>query len=198
MWCSVYESKILQDVLRCVGAHVDAAHEARRSQLLTTEPTPLDGALREVVVSDGHARLARCLCDRVAFATACGARESKGAGLIVAKEGNYLRHCHGSRAERVMQLTVPWSRLFYLTQVARAASERTSLQLDERLSPGFSDDVDYNTRPGSIISPLAAFSPFSSFSYNLLRSRGYRADHRPGEVDGSRNMKKGRKPLGPL
>ena len=66
-----------------------------------------------------------------------GLDEGKGAGLISAKEGNYLRHCHGSRAERVMQLTVPWSRLFYLTQVARAASERTSLQLDERLSPGF-------------------------------------------------------------
>ena len=82
-----------------------------------------------------------------------------------------------------MQLTVPWSRLFYLTQVARAASERTSLQLDERLSPGFSDDVDYNTRPGSIISPLAAFSPFSSFSYNLLRSKGYRDGHRPREGD---------------
>ena len=72
----------------------------------------------------------------MAFPTACGPDEGEGAGLIAAKEGNYLRHCHGSRAERVMQLTVPWSRLFYLTQVARAASERTSLQLDERLSPG--------------------------------------------------------------
>ena len=118
-------------------SRVDAAHEARRNQLLTTEPAPLYGALRVVMVNDGNTRLARCLCDRVEFATACGARESKGDGLIAAKEGNYLRHCHGSRAERVMQLTVPWSRLFYLTQVARAASERTSLQLDERLSQGF-------------------------------------------------------------
>ena len=48
---------------------------------------------------------------------------------------------------------------------------------------GFSDDVDYNTRPDSSLSPLAAFSPFSSFSYNLLRSRGYRAGRSPGEDD---------------
>ena len=43
----------------CVRDYVDAAHEARRNQLLTTEPAPLYGALREVVVSDGHARLAQ-------------------------------------------------------------------------------------------------------------------------------------------
>ena len=36
--------------------------------------------------------------------------------------------------EQAMQLTRPWSRHFYLTQLARAASERTCLQLDERLS----------------------------------------------------------------
>ena len=63
-------------------SRVDAAHEARRNQLLTTEPAPLYGALRVVMVNDGNTRLARCLCDRVAFATACGARESKGAGKL--------------------------------------------------------------------------------------------------------------------
>ena len=49
------------------------------SQLLTTEPTPLDLALREIVVSDSHTYLARCLRDCVALSAACGARESKGA-----------------------------------------------------------------------------------------------------------------------
>ena len=116
---------------------MDAARKPVRSELLAPQSAPCHGALREIMVSDDHDRLARSLRDCVAFSAACGACESKGAGLIAAKEGNYLRHCHGSRAERVMQLTVPWSRLFYLTQVARAASERTSLQLDERLSPGF-------------------------------------------------------------
>ena len=58
---------------------MDAAHEARRSQLLPTQPPPFHSALREIVASDSRAYLARCLCDCVAISAACGARESKGA-----------------------------------------------------------------------------------------------------------------------
>ena len=65
---------------------MDAAHEARRSQLLTTEPTPLDGALREVVMNRRDVSLLRGLRYGVVLATAAWPCESQHSWLISAQE----------------------------------------------------------------------------------------------------------------
>ena len=62
--------KLLQKLLGGVGDHVDAAPKPVRSELLASQCAPWHGALREVKVSDDHARLARSLRDCVAFSTA--------------------------------------------------------------------------------------------------------------------------------
>ena len=65
---------------------MDAAHEARRSQLLTTEPTPLDGALREVVMNRRDVSLLRGLRYGVVLAAAAWPCESQHSWLISAQE----------------------------------------------------------------------------------------------------------------
>ena len=61
---------ILQELLGSVGDHVDAARKPVRSELLAPQSAPCHGALREIMVGDDHARLARSLRDCVAFSTA--------------------------------------------------------------------------------------------------------------------------------
>ena len=121
----------MQELLGPVRHHVDASHEARRSQLLTTQPAQLDGTLHEIVVSDGHVRLARCLRDRVAFSAACGTRESKGTRLLPPKEVYDLssghRPCKCAPQLRTPFLQASFHKLLARTHVSPATSAKMAL-----------------------------------------------------------------------
>ena len=81
---------------------------------MAPKSAPNYGALREIVVSDDHARLARSLRDCVTFSTALRAYECNHARRIAAKEGDDSRR--------------PWP-----LQVS--AGVRQSFSSDEHLRP---------------------------------------------------------------
>ena len=87
---------VLQDLLGSVGDHVDAARKPVRSELLASQSVPCHGALREIMVSDDHARLARNLRDCVSFSAARWPDECNDTRRVAAKEGNHF--CGGHRS----------------------------------------------------------------------------------------------------
>ena len=66
---------------------MDAARKPVRSELLASQLAPCRGALREIMVGDDHARLARSLRDCVAFSTASRADHCEDARLVCTEEG---------------------------------------------------------------------------------------------------------------
>ena len=62
--------QIIHEVLGSVLDQINGARKPVRSELLAPQSAPCHGALREIMVSDDHDRLARSLRDCVAFSAA--------------------------------------------------------------------------------------------------------------------------------
>ena len=73
---------------------MDAARKPVRSELLAPQSAPCHGALREIMVSDDRARLARSLRDCVAFSAAGRSDHCQDARLVCTEEGEDLSGGH--------------------------------------------------------------------------------------------------------
>ena len=86
---------VVQELLGSIAEHVDAAGEPGSRQLAPAESAKIHGALREVVVSDADARLARRLLDHVLLPAPCGAHDRQDTVRVIPEEGCYLGRGHG-------------------------------------------------------------------------------------------------------
>ena len=74
--------------------YVDAARKLVCSELLAPQSASCHGALREIMVSDDHARLARSLRDCVAFSAAGWSDHCQDARPVCTEEGEDLSGGH--------------------------------------------------------------------------------------------------------